>query len=48
MKLDNLFYRIGYTIAKFPIFTIIISLMVVGIILTGLVFLDFEVIFFKN
>lgn len=44
MRLDRIFYKIGYTIAKYPIYTVIISLMVTTIILSGLVFLDFDVV----
>ena len=45
MKLDKIFFQIGYTIAKYPIYTIIISLMIVAILLSGLMYLEFDVIF---
>lgn len=46
MKLDRLFFKLGYTISKYPIYTICISLLIVSILLTGLVFLQFEVLVF--
>jgi hypothetical protein len=45
MKLDRLFFELGYNISKHPFYTIIISLAVVGILLTGLLFLQFEVLY---
>ena len=44
MKLDTLFFQIGFTIAKYPIYTIVITLMIVALILSGLMFLEFEVL----
>ncbi len=43
MKLDNLFFLIGKKVARHPITVIIISLISVSIILSGLMFLEFEV-----
>jgi hypothetical protein len=44
MKLDKLFYYFGYKVSQHPILVIFISLITMGLILSGLMFLDFEVI----
>lgn len=43
MKLDNLFFWIGRKVARHPVAILILSLMTICIILTGLMFLEFEV-----
>lgn len=43
MKLDKFFYFIGLKISKHPIITIILSLSIMTLILSGLIFLEFEV-----
>jgi hypothetical protein len=48
MKLDKLFYHFGYKISQHPILVILISLITMGLILSGLVFLDFEVRMLNN
>ncbi len=45
MKLDNLFFWIGKKVARHPLAVMIISLLTTSIILTGLMFLEFEVNF---
>ena len=45
MKLDKLFFWIGKKIARHPETVIILSLLSISIILSGLIFLEFEVIF---
>ena len=42
MGLENIFHWIGKKVATHPFFVSIISLLVTSIILTGLIFLDFE------
>ena len=44
MRLDKAFYYLGYKIAKYPILFIIITFLSICLLLTGLVFLEFEVI----
>lgn len=46
MKLDNLFFWIGKKVARHPLAVMIISLITISIILSGLMFLEFEVIIF--
>lgn len=43
MKLDNLFFWIGKKVARHPLAVMVISLIATGIILSGLMFLEFEV-----
>lgn len=43
MKLDNLFFWIGKKVARHPIAVMVISLLTTAIILSGLMFLEFEV-----
>lgn len=43
MKLDNLFFWIGKKVARHPLAVMVISLLAISIILTGLMFLEFEV-----
>lgn len=43
MRLDKLFYWLGYNISKHPVTTILLSVCIVGFITSGLMFLSFEV-----
>ncbi len=43
MKLDKFFYFIGLKIAQNPVITIVLSISVMALILSGLLFLEFEV-----
>jgi hypothetical protein len=43
MKLDKIFYNLGYKISKHPILVTIASLLITGLLMTGLMFLEFEV-----
>jgi len=43
MKLDKVFYYIGLKIARHPVITIILSLSIMTLICSGLLFLEFEV-----
>lgn len=45
MKLDKLFFWVGKKIARHPETVIILSLLSMSIILSGLIFLEFEVNF---
>lgn len=47
MKLDNLFFWIGKKVARHPLAVMIISIVTISIILSGLMFLEFEVIYIK-
>lgn len=46
MKLDTLFYSIGLFISNHPVKVIIVSISIMTIILSGLMFLEFEVLVF--
>jgi hypothetical protein len=48
MKLDKIFYWIGYKVSKHPILVIITSLSIMAIILGGIMFLEFDVKFTFN
>lgn len=46
MKLDNLFFWIGKNVARHPIAVIFIALFTISIILSGLMFLEVEVLYY--
>lgn len=45
MKLDKIFYWIGYKVSNHPILVIITSLSIMAVILGGIMFLEFDVKF---
>jgi hypothetical protein len=47
MKLDNFFYWIGWKVSSHPVKIITVGLAFMSILLTGLIFLEFEVIIYK-
>jgi hypothetical protein len=44
MKLDKIFYKLGYKISKHPVLVIVLTFITLMLILSGLIFLEFEVI----
>ena len=42
MGLEDIFYWIGFKVSSHPILVSVVTLMTTSIILTGLVFIDFE------
>jgi hypothetical protein len=43
MRLDKLFYKLGFKISENPVIVILLTFITVLLILSGLIFLEFEV-----